>query len=68
MSEKILQLKLFNKPQDFYFPNEGNAAAHIQNILAGNVYKPIQLKDFSPTRIIDIGANVGASAIYFHSQ
>ena len=68
MSEKILQLKLFNKPQDFCFPNEGNAAAHIQNILSGNVYKPLQLKDFSPTRIIDIGANVGASAIYFHSQ
>jgi len=68
MSEKILQLKLFNKPQDFCFPNKGNAATHIQNILSGNVYKPLQLKDFSPTRIIDIGANVGASAIYFHSQ
>ena len=68
MSEKKLQLKLFNKTQEFCFPNEGNAAAHIQNILAGNVYKPIQLKGFSPTRIIDIGANVGASAIYFHSQ
>ena len=68
MSEKISQLKLFNTTRDFCFPDEGNAATHIHNILTGNVYKPVQLKDFSPTRIIDIGANVGASAIYFHSQ
>ena len=68
MSEKILPLKLFNTTRDFCFPDEGNAATHIHDILTGNVYKPVQLKDFSPTRIIDIGANVGASAIYFHSQ
>ena len=68
MSEKISQLKLFNTTRDFCFPDEGNAATHIHDILTGNVYKPVQLKDFSPTRIIDIGANVGASAIYFHSQ
>ena len=68
MSEKILPLKLFSTTRDFCFPDEGNAATHIHDILTGNVYKPVQLKDFSPTRIIDIGANVGASAIYFHSQ
>ena len=68
MSEKILPLKLFNTTRDFCFPDEGNAATHIHDILTGNVYKPVQLKDFTPTRIIDIGANVGASAIYFHSQ
>ena len=68
MSEKISQLKLFNTTRDFCFPDEGNAATHIHDILTGNVYKPVQLKDFTPTRIIDIGANVGASAIYFHSQ
>ena len=68
MSEKILPLKLFNTTRDFCFPDEGNAATHIHDILTGKVYKPVQLKDFTPTRIIDIGANVGASAIYFHSQ
>ena len=68
MSEKILPLKLFNKTRDFCFPDEGNATTHIHDVLTGNVYKPVQLKDFSPTCIIDIGANVGASAIYFHSQ
>ena len=68
MPEKILPLKLFSTTRDFCFPDEGNAATHIHDVLAGNVYKPVQLKDFSPTRIIDIGANVGASAIYFHSQ
>ena len=68
MSEKILPLKLFNTTRDFCFPDEGNAATHIHDIFTGNVYKPVQLKDFTPTRIIDIGANVGASAIYFHSQ
>lgn len=68
MSEKISELKLFNTTRDFCFPDEGNATTHIHDVLTGNVYKPVQLKDFSPTRIIDIGANVGASAIYFHSQ
>ena len=68
MSEKISQLTLFNTTRDFCFPDEGNATTHIHGVLTGNVYKPVQLKDFSPTRIIDIGANVGASAIYFHSQ
>ena len=68
MPEKILPLKLFSTTRDFCFPDEGNAATHIHDILTGNVYKPVQLKDFTPTRIIDIGANVGASAIYFHSQ
>ena len=68
MSEKILPLKWFNTTRDFCFPNEGNATTHIHDVFTGNVYKPVQLKDFTPTRIIDIGANVGASAIYFHSQ
>ncbi len=68
MSEKILPLKLFSTTRDFCFPDEGNAATHIHDVLTGNVYKPVQLKNFSPTHIIDIGANVGASAIYFHSQ
>ena len=66
--DKKLRLKLLNKERDFCFPDEGNTAAHIHNILTGKIYPVVQLKNFSPTQIIDVGANVGAAAIYFHDK
>ncbi len=54
------------------FPATGNAATHIKNILAGSVYRlpmfgetPMQI---TPTTIIDVGANIGASATLFLSR
>jgi FkbM family methyltransferase len=63
-----LQLQVNGAGHVFNFPAQGNAAAHLQSIFGGKVYQPVGLKNLKPTRIIDIGANVGASAIFFHSR
>lgn len=49
----------------FSFPNESNAQTHVQNILAGRDYPLVSLPSYSPLVIVDIGANVGATAVYF---
>jgi FkbM family methyltransferase len=53
----------------FAFPDSGNARMHFQNILAGKDYAPLHsLWSFSPTAIIDIGANVGAATFCFRTR
>ena len=54
----------------FVFPNSGNAKMHFQNILQGSDYPPLPDKwwTFSPTAIIDVGANVGATAFCFRQR
>ncbi|MEG3435568.1 FkbM family methyltransferase [Pannus brasiliensis CCIBt3594] len=49
---------------DVCFPDYANAAWHISNILSGHDY-PILSSHFKPDCIIDIGANIGASALFF---
>ncbi len=46
------------------FPDSGNASKHIYNILSGQDY-PILNCHFKPDCIIDIGANIGATALFF---
>lgn len=48
----------------FTFPDSGNIEMHIRSILSGQSY-PLFAPDFNPKQIIDIGANVGATALYF---
>lgn len=53
----------------FVYPDTGNAKMHFQNILAGKDYAPLQsFWTFTPTAIIDVGANVGASAFCFRNR
>ncbi len=53
----------------FIYPDTGNAKMHFQNILAGKDYAPLQsFWNFTPTCIIDVGANVGASAFCFRNR
>ena len=58
--------RLLGKDVEVTFPDEGNAAWHIGNILAGRDY-PLLDADYEPDCIVDIGANVGAAALYFAS-
>ena len=48
----------------FTFPVSGNIEMHIRSILSGQSY-PLFASDFKPKLIIDIGANVGATALFF---
>jgi FkbM family methyltransferase len=50
---------------EFAFPDAGNMAAHINRILRGVEYPIPELPGFAPRLIVDIGANVGASAVFF---
>lgn len=49
----------------FRYPAAGNMDAHIQAILSGKEYRLPKLEGYRPDLIIDIGANVGASTVYF---
>lgn len=63
-----IKLQLNGSLLAFKFPHQGNTAIHLQSILKGEVYPSLRHLGFQPTRIIDIGANLGASAVFFHSQ
>jgi len=58
------QIQIGNVSHDVSFPDTGNAAWHIKNILSGKDY-PVLNSKFVPTRIVDIGANVGATSLFF---
>ncbi len=50
----------------FTFPNSGNMGDHLRNILAGKDYPlPPLPPDFRIETVVDIGANVGAAALWF---
>jgi FkbM family methyltransferase len=49
------------------FPDTGNAERHIAAILGGRDYPKLRLSEYSPSTIIDVGANVGATALYFNA-
>ena len=60
-----LSLKLGREPIEFRFPDTGNAAVLIKKIFSGQEYPLLKCPAFRPHTIVDIGANVGASAVYF---
>ncbi len=47
------------------FPDSGNARHHFKKILRGRDYRLLRTKHYEPEFFIDIGANVGATSIYF---
>lgn len=48
------------------YPNRSITGEHVSKILNGENYSLPSPKIFTPQRIIDIGANVGAATILFH--
>lgn len=64
MGEGIFQVTHQDSSCEICFPDSGNAGLHIFNIISGKSY-PILPCGFEPDRIIDIGANIGATAFFF---
>ncbi|WP_157951148.1 FkbM family methyltransferase [Cyanothece sp. BG0011] len=64
INESSLSFKHGNNVVPVSFPNSGNAQHHITNILSGQDY-PVLHCHFQPDCIIDIGANIGATALFF---
>jgi FkbM family methyltransferase len=50
---------------EFHFPDAGNMAAQINRILRGGEYPILGLPGYAPRLIVDVGANVGASSVFF---
>lgn len=60
-----LVLTVDEVPHDFRFPAEGNLEAIVLSILGGQEYPTLRLPGWAPHTIVDVGANVGASALFF---
>lgn len=50
---------------DFRFPSDGNLESIVTEGLTGHEYPVLRLPEWSPATVLDIGANVGACAVYF---
>ena len=68
MNGKIASLTVDGNGKSYThsFHDGGNEQGHHLKILKGDNYPLLPLEHFKPSRIIDIGAHVGAAAIFFH--
>jgi len=62
-----LRLTIAGRPVELTFPDSADMRQSLQRIMAGEEYRIPRLMGYSPAVIIDIGANVGASALFFHA-
>lgn len=50
---------------EFAYPAAGNMSTLVRKILGGGEYPILDLPNYEPRLIVDIGANVGAAALFF---
>lgn len=60
-----LRFVLNGEPREFYYPDGADTEAYVRRVLAGKEYPLFKDAGWSPYSIVDIGANVGASALQF---
>jgi len=63
-----VNINILNRQINFQFPNYHYLKNLVLAIFRGKDYPIFRLPDFSPKIIIDVGANVGATALYFHAS
>jgi FkbM family methyltransferase len=63
--EGVISVEGQGKKYNVAFPDSSNARGHLLKVLSGEAYGLPEVGTFRPTQIIDIGANVGAAAIFF---
>lgn len=63
IKESTLQFEHHNNVVKVCFSDSGNISTHICNILSGKEYPTLQCH-FKPDLIVDIGANIGATALF----
>src|SRR5262249_32576106 len=63
----IMTLQHEGKEFEFAFPDGGNVRHVLSQIFTGAEYPIAKLGGYRPSLLIDIGANVGAAAIFFAS-
>lgn len=60
-----LVLTIDGTPHDIRFPDQGNLESIVLKVLGGQEYPTLRLPGWEPETIIDVGANVGATALFF---
>ncbi|MFT7520537.1 MAG: FkbM family methyltransferase [Kiritimatiellia bacterium] len=68
MSRPLPGCLVINKdgvPHEFRFPNTGNLESIVLKVLGGQEYPSLRLPGWKPATILDIGANIGATAVFF---
>lgn len=66
-STAIMNVSLLNKQIAFKYPRSAFMKNILISIFKGNDYPIPSLPAFAPHTIFDIGANIGATALYFHA-
>jgi FkbM family methyltransferase len=62
-----INLNIHNQNYDFVFPRRSCMVYVVTDVFKGKDYPLVQLPNYVPHTILDIGANVGATAVYFHA-
>ena len=68
VSEATMDVTILGKERKFFYPNNEFMKNIIVAAFKGHDYPIINLPNYSTKTIVDVGANVGATAIYFHSR
>ena len=66
--EATMNITVLGKEMKFCYSNNEFMKNVIIGIFKGNDYPILRLPNYTPKRIIDVGANIGATAIYFLSH
>lgn len=61
-------IRILGREMPFVFPKGDLLRNLVGRILSGQEYPVLALPEFRPAVIVDIGANVGATALFFHSH
>ncbi len=67
MRTNTSQITIRGKEVAFKYPASDKLKASIGDILGGREYPILNFPDYRPKVVVDIGANVGAAALYFYS-
>lgn len=62
-----LTFTLAGRQLRFTFPDSGDMRPSLQRVVSGKEYPVPRLAGYDPKVIVDIGANVGASTVFFHA-
>src|SRR4051812_29879707 len=65
-SAAVLRVNLRGQEHDFRYPDNVYMRNVVLGIFQGNEYPLVRLPGYEPSTILDVGANVGATALYFH--
>lgn len=63
-----IDVEIHNRQINFQLPNSNFMKNIVLAIFQGKDYPIIRLPKFIPDVIVDVGANVGATALYFHAS